>query len=135
MAQVNTDDGLLTQGFFKTKFWSKLLGMLAKKLNVTDKSIIDAGSASYASDTLTIPQGKFVDATSITLGASVTLAFANAESVTLPWWWFRVETTASVTLSVPSGYGFMGETLTTLEANKTYEFKVIANKITWAVSA
>lgn len=135
MAQVNTDDGLLTQGFFKTKFWSKLLGMLAKKLNVTDKSIIDAGSASYASDTLTIPQGKFVDATSISLGASVTLAFANSESVTLPWWWFRIATTSSVTLSVPSGYGFMGETLTTLEANKTYEFKVIANKITWEVSA
>lgn len=135
MAQVNTDDGLLTQGFFKNKFWRKLLSMLANKLDTSDKSTIDAGSATYASDTLTIPQGKFVDATSISLGASVTLALANAESVTLPWWWFRIATTASVTLSVPGGYGYMGETLTTLEANKTYEFVVIANKITWAVSA
>ena len=30
MAQVNTDDGLLTQGFFKAKFWGKLLKMLSK---------------------------------------------------------------------------------------------------------
>lgn len=36
MALVNTDDSLLTQGFFKTKFWGKLLGMLSKKLNKTD---------------------------------------------------------------------------------------------------
>lgn len=135
MALVTTDDGLLTQGFFKTKFWNKLLGMLANKLNSSDKNIIDSGIATYASNTLTIPQGKFVDATSVSLGASSTLVLANAESVTLPWWWFRIATTASVTLSIPVGYGFMGETLSTLEANKTYEFVIIANKITWAVSA
>lgn len=39
MAQVNTDDGLLTQGFFKTKFWGKLLGMLANNLNTSNKNL------------------------------------------------------------------------------------------------
>ena len=65
MAQVKTDDALLTQGFFKTKFWGKLLRMLSKKLNVTGNG----------SNLLVTPDGT---STGYDLGSSTTLkAFAQ----------------------------------------------------------
>lgn len=63
MAQVNTDDGLLTQGFFKYKFWEKLLGMfdsLKQDVETLDTDIGKIGGSiapAYSSLTFPIEEG------------------------------------------------------------------------------